>query len=59
MRQLETLRPAHIINGSNGFKLSGTKQFVVQGASADMLIVVARTEEGLDRKSTRLNSSHT
>jgi alkylation response protein AidB-like acyl-CoA dehydrogenase len=27
----------------NGFKLSGTKQFVVQGASADMLIVVART----------------
>jgi alkylation response protein AidB-like acyl-CoA dehydrogenase len=27
----------------NGFKLSGTKQFVVQGASADMLIVAART----------------
>jgi alkylation response protein AidB-like acyl-CoA dehydrogenase len=27
----------------NGFKLSGHKQFVVQGASSDMLIVVART----------------
>jgi alkylation response protein AidB-like acyl-CoA dehydrogenase len=27
----------------NGFKLSGHKQFVVQGASADMLIVAART----------------
>jgi alkylation response protein AidB-like acyl-CoA dehydrogenase len=27
----------------NGFKLSGAKQFVVQGASADMLIVAART----------------
>lgn len=27
----------------NGFKLSGQKQFVVQGASSDMLIVVART----------------
>lgn len=27
----------------NGFKLSGVKQFVVQGSSADMLIVAART----------------
>jgi alkylation response protein AidB-like acyl-CoA dehydrogenase len=27
----------------NGFKLTGHKQFVVQGASADMLIVAART----------------
>jgi alkylation response protein AidB-like acyl-CoA dehydrogenase len=27
----------------NGFKLSGQKQFVVQGASSDMLIVAART----------------
>ncbi|MBK9432701.1 acyl-CoA dehydrogenase family protein [Sphingorhabdus sp.] len=27
----------------NGFKLSGSKQFVVQGSSADMLIVAART----------------
>ncbi len=27
----------------NGFKLSGRKQFVIQGASADMLIVAART----------------
>ena len=31
----------------NGFRLSGRKQFVVQGASADFLIVAARTEEGL------------
>lgn len=31
----------------NGFRLTGHKQFVVQGASADMLIVAARTEEGL------------
>ncbi len=27
----------------NGFKLSGTKSFVVQGASADMLVIAART----------------
>ncbi|BDI61849.1 acyl-CoA dehydrogenase family protein [Qipengyuania nanhaisediminis] len=27
----------------NGFKLSGTKSFVIQGASADMLVVAART----------------
>lgn len=27
----------------NGFKLTGTKQFVVQGTSADMVIVAART----------------
>ncbi len=27
----------------NGFKLTGAKQFVVQGASSDMLIVAART----------------
>ena len=27
----------------NGFKLSGTKQFVVHGASADLIIVAART----------------
>ncbi|MFM5894433.1 MAG: acyl-CoA dehydrogenase family protein, partial [Novosphingobium sp.] len=27
----------------NGFKLSGAKSFVVQGASADMLVVAART----------------
>jgi len=31
----------------NGFKLSGRKQFVVQGASADMFVVAARTEEGI------------
>ena len=32
----------------NGFRISGTKQFVVQGASADMLIVSARTSGGTD-----------
>ena len=31
----------------NGFSLSGRKQFVVQGASADMFVVAARTDEGL------------
>ncbi len=30
-------------SAGNGFKLSGTKAFVVQGASADMLVVAART----------------
>lgn len=31
----------------NGFRLSGRKQFVVQGASADVILVAAQTEEGL------------
>ncbi|HEX8365834.1 MAG TPA: acyl-CoA dehydrogenase family protein [Allosphingosinicella sp.] len=31
----------------NGFRLSGPKQFVVQGASADLIVVAARTEEGV------------
>jgi alkylation response protein AidB-like acyl-CoA dehydrogenase len=31
----------------NGFSLSGKKQFVVQGASADVILVAARTDEGL------------
>ena len=31
----------------NGFRLTGRKQFVVQGASADLLVVAARSEEGL------------
>lgn len=31
----------------NGFRLSGRKQFVVQGASADFTIVAANTDEGL------------
>jgi alkylation response protein AidB-like acyl-CoA dehydrogenase len=31
----------------NGFRLSGRKQFVVQGASADVIVVAARTDEGL------------
>jgi len=30
----------------NGFSLSGRKQFVVQGASADFFVVAANTEEG-------------
>ncbi|ESZ88842.1 MAG: acyl-CoA dehydrogenase [Blastomonas sp. CACIA14H2] len=40
-------RPAQIATkaekSGNGFRLSGKKQFVVQGASADALIVAART----------------
>ena len=31
----------------NGFRLSGRKQFVVQGASADFFVVAANTGEGL------------
>ena len=31
----------------NGFRLSGRKQFVVQGASADLIVVAARADEGL------------
>jgi alkylation response protein AidB-like acyl-CoA dehydrogenase len=31
----------------NGFRLSGRKQFVVQGASADVIVVAARTDEGV------------
>jgi alkylation response protein AidB-like acyl-CoA dehydrogenase len=31
----------------NGFRLSGRKQFVVQGASADLIVVAARTQEGV------------
>jgi alkylation response protein AidB-like acyl-CoA dehydrogenase len=31
----------------NGFRLTGRKQFVVQGASADVIVVAARAEEGL------------
>jgi alkylation response protein AidB-like acyl-CoA dehydrogenase len=30
----------------NGFVLSGTKQFVVQGASADVILVAAQTDDG-------------
>ena len=40
-------RPDHIActaeRSGNGFKLSGKKQFVLQGASSDMIIVAART----------------
>ncbi len=31
----------------NGFVLNGDKQFVVQGASADMIVTAARTESGI------------
>ena len=31
----------------NGFRLSGRKQFVVQGASADVFVVAAETSDGL------------
>ncbi|TMJ12500.1 MAG: acyl-CoA dehydrogenase [Alphaproteobacteria bacterium] len=31
----------------NGFRLSGKKQFVVQGASADVILVAARSDEGI------------
>jgi len=31
----------------NGFRLNGAKQFVVQGASADVILVAARAEKGL------------
>src|SRR3954453_19354808 len=31
----------------NGFRLTGRKQFVVQGASADVVVVAARAEEGV------------
>jgi len=31
----------------NGFRLTGRKQFVVQGASADLIVVAAQAEEGL------------
>jgi alkylation response protein AidB-like acyl-CoA dehydrogenase len=31
----------------NGFRLTGRKQFVVQGASADVILVAARAEEGV------------
>ena len=31
----------------NGFSLSGRKQFVVQGASADLIVVAARADEGV------------
>src|ERR1041384_1473625 len=31
----------------NGFSLSGRKQFVVQGASADVILVAANSDEGM------------
>lgn len=31
----------------NGFVLNGAKQFVIQGASADMIVTAARTENGI------------
>jgi alkylation response protein AidB-like acyl-CoA dehydrogenase len=44
-------RPESIAMGAersgNGFRLSGRKQFVVQGASADFFVVAAKAEEGV------------
>jgi alkylation response protein AidB-like acyl-CoA dehydrogenase len=44
-------RPEHIAmeakRSGNGYSLSGSKQFVIQGASADVIIAAARTGEGL------------
>jgi alkylation response protein AidB-like acyl-CoA dehydrogenase len=44
-------RPEAIVmtaeRSGNGFRLNGRKQFVVQGASADLIVTAARTEEGL------------
>ena len=36
----------HAERSGNGFRLSGRKQFVVQGASADVVLVAARSDEG-------------
>lgn len=41
--RIETRAEPH----GNGVRLTGTKQFVVQGASADVLIVAARGEDGV------------
>jgi len=35
------------VRSGNGFSLSGRKQFVVQGASADVTLVAAQSDEGL------------
>src|SRR3546814_14712437 len=35
------------VRSGNGFRLSGRKQFVVQGASADFFVVAAATPDGL------------
>ncbi len=47
-------RPSRITTkaekSGNGFKLTGAKSFVIQGASADMLIVAARTSGSDDDK---------
>jgi len=44
-------RPDHIEmraeRAGNGFRLTGRKQFVVQGASADLIVVAALAEEGV------------
>ncbi len=41
----------------NGFRLSGRKQFVVQGASADFFVIAARAEEGLTLFAVEQNAS--
>jgi alkylation response protein AidB-like acyl-CoA dehydrogenase len=35
------------VRSGNGFRLDGKKQFVIHGASADMMIVAAKTEGGI------------
>jgi alkylation response protein AidB-like acyl-CoA dehydrogenase len=41
-----TARPAGDGDSSGGWLLAGTKQFVLHGATADLLIVAAHTEQG-------------
>jgi alkylation response protein AidB-like acyl-CoA dehydrogenase len=41
-----TARPAANGDGNGGWLLTGTKQFVLHGATADLLIVAAHTEQG-------------
>ena len=40
----------------NGFKLTGTKSFVVWGGAADLLLVVAKSDEGLTVFAVRPNA---
>jgi alkylation response protein AidB-like acyl-CoA dehydrogenase len=45
-RLTTTARPAATADGSDGWRLTGTKQFVLHGATADLLIVAAHTDQG-------------
>src|SRR3546814_7728117 len=42
---------------TGGWKLDGVKQFITNGSTAQVAIILAVTDPE-DRKSTRLNSSH-